>query len=79
MHSYLEHSVSWFSVFPKHTVLILLPASPGSTLLSVVKRHVGPLLVRCRVHIKFNQILLEPKSVEPSGLKKAGAGHGNRR
>lgn len=79
MHSYLDHSVSWFSVSPKHTVLILLPASPGSTLLSVVKGHVGSLLTQCRVHIEFNQILLEPNSVEPSGLKKAGAGHGSRR
>lgn len=79
MHSYLEHSVSWFSVFRKHTVLILRPASPGKHPPQCSQRHVGPLLARCRVHIKFNQILLEPNSVEPSGLKKAGAGHGNRR
>lgn len=77
MHSYLEHSVSWFSVFPKHTVLILLPASPAAPS-SVVKSHVGSLLARCRVHIRFNQILLEPNSVEPSGFKKAGTGHGKR-
>lgn len=52
---------------------------PGSALLSVVKSQVGSLLARCRVHIRFSQILQEPNSLEPSGLKKAGAGHGNGR
>lgn len=43
MHSYLEHSVLWFSVFRKHTVLILLPASPGKHPPQCSQKARGPL------------------------------------
>lgn len=40
----------------------------------VVKRHVASLPAPCHTRVKFNQILLKANYLEPSQLKKAGAG-----